>query len=90
MLGRYDHPSVHRKRNPIEEKKTKKVDGSSDQQSGEVQGEESLTYNDRRLAQDYVRGLPRVVWERTTVEPGGGSFREVKDCEGDESDKNRC
>jgi hypothetical protein len=53
-------------------------------------GEESLTYDDRRLAQDYVRGLPRVLWEHTTVEPGGGSFREVKNCEGDESDKNRC
>jgi hypothetical protein len=64
-------------------KNREKVGGSGDQRNGEVQGEESLTYNDRRLAQNYVRGLPRVVWEHTTVEPRGGSFREVKDCEGD-------
>lgn len=50
--------------------------------------EERLTYDHRRLAQDYVRGLPRVVREHTTVEPGRGSLREEKSCEGDENDKN--
>ena len=30
---------------------------------------EHLTYDDRCLAQDYVRGLPGVMREHTTVEP---------------------
>lgn len=50
----------------------------------------TLTYDDRRLAQDYVRSLPRILREYTTVEPGRGIFREEKGCEGNENDKNRC
>jgi hypothetical protein len=48
--------------------------------------EERMTYDDRRLAQDYVCGLPRVVREHANVEPGRGIFREEKSCEGDEND----
>ncbi len=61
--------------------------GSRDQRNGEVRGKERLMYDDRRLFQDYVRGLPRSLGARQIVEPGKeASRRKKRDCEGDEND----